>query len=563
MIDTVDALTSPTLKHLREHWWDDAFTEFLAETLRPRPGNRILDVGCGEGLAEVAIGRLQVSQVRLVRRRSGAGQGRCGQARRRVAQSARQLRRRRRRPAALQGRELRLHFLRGRAAARRPRGRGRRRDRARHRSRRAGRDRRARQRRPLYLQLAAVWRARVRRRRGLLRRPGRGSRRRHRSVDRSRRCRRCWPTPASSRWTVRLFPVSHVQLGCPRDEVWTARRARVEQALSSSPAPEVRASGEAYLRALDGLPRRITGGGRTLRRDPAHDAVCHRWPKGRVTGAPGSRLPASGSPRPRPEPAARVAAVEGHDGWDDYAPFYDWENARTLGRRDLPFWRTVARQVGGPVLELGCGTGRLSIPLARAGVPIVGIDRSEPMLGARPAPRVARRTASAPAAHPRRHPVSSVRGRRPAALAVRHGAGAVRHAAVAAARARPDGHPGRRASRPRAGRHAGHRAGGRPAVVGRVQEARQPVGLARPHGRVTRVAGGERSSGSRAAADDLRSGVHRNARPIEGACAPSRSPSARCRCRRWYAGSRSPASRSRRCSGTTKGARGMRAPTSG
>ena len=71
---------------------------------------------------------------------------------------------------------------------------------------------------------------------------------------------------------------------------------------------------------------------------------------------------------------------EGHDGWDDYAPFYDWENARTLGRRDLPFWRTVAQQMGGPVLELGCGTGRLSIPLARAGVPVVGIDRSAPML---------------------------------------------------------------------------------------------------------------------------------------------------------------------------------------
>ena len=62
----IDALTSPTLKHLREAWWDDVFTEFLAETLKPRPGNRILDVGCGEGLAEVAIGRLHISQVRLV-----------------------------------------------------------------------------------------------------------------------------------------------------------------------------------------------------------------------------------------------------------------------------------------------------------------------------------------------------------------------------------------------------------------------------------------------------------------------------------------------------------------
>jgi SAM-dependent methyltransferase len=62
----IDALTSATLKHLREAWWDDDFTEFLAETLGPKPGNRILDVGCGEGLAEVVIGRLHISQLRLV-----------------------------------------------------------------------------------------------------------------------------------------------------------------------------------------------------------------------------------------------------------------------------------------------------------------------------------------------------------------------------------------------------------------------------------------------------------------------------------------------------------------
>lgn len=66
MTETIDALTSPTLKHLREAWWDDVFTEFVAETLKPRPGNRILDVGCGEGLAEVALGQLHISQVRLV-----------------------------------------------------------------------------------------------------------------------------------------------------------------------------------------------------------------------------------------------------------------------------------------------------------------------------------------------------------------------------------------------------------------------------------------------------------------------------------------------------------------
>ena len=66
MAASIDALTSPTLKYLRERWWNDDFAEFLAETLRPRPGNRILDVGCGEGIAEVRIGRLHVSQVRLV-----------------------------------------------------------------------------------------------------------------------------------------------------------------------------------------------------------------------------------------------------------------------------------------------------------------------------------------------------------------------------------------------------------------------------------------------------------------------------------------------------------------
>ena len=49
MAASIDALTSATLKHLREAWWDDAFTAFLEETLAPRPGNRILDVGCGEG----------------------------------------------------------------------------------------------------------------------------------------------------------------------------------------------------------------------------------------------------------------------------------------------------------------------------------------------------------------------------------------------------------------------------------------------------------------------------------------------------------------------------------
>lgn len=73
-------------------------------------------------------------------------------------------------------------------------------------------------------------------------------------------------------------------------------------------------------------------------------------------------------------------AAEGWQGWDDYARFYDWENARTMGRKDVRFWQDFARREGGPVLELGCGTGRILMPVARTGVPVVGVDRSEAML---------------------------------------------------------------------------------------------------------------------------------------------------------------------------------------
>lgn len=65
MARDVDGLTSATLKHLRERWWDDAFTDFVKDTLQPRPGRRILDVGCGTGTAEVKLSRLRLTQVEL------------------------------------------------------------------------------------------------------------------------------------------------------------------------------------------------------------------------------------------------------------------------------------------------------------------------------------------------------------------------------------------------------------------------------------------------------------------------------------------------------------------
>lgn len=75
--------------------------------------------------------------------------------------------------------------------------------------------------------------------------------------------------------------------------------------------------------------------------------------------------------------------AEGWQGWDAYAPFYDWENARTLGRRDVPFWRRIAASTEGDLIELGCGTGRLLMPMARVREGLgrtIGVDRSDPML---------------------------------------------------------------------------------------------------------------------------------------------------------------------------------------
>jgi SAM-dependent methyltransferase len=48
--------------------------------------------------------------------------------------------------------------------------------------------------------------------------------------------------------------------------------------------------------------------------------------------------------------------------------------------RDVPFFLAEARALGGPVLELACGTGRILQPIADAGLPATGIDTSPGML---------------------------------------------------------------------------------------------------------------------------------------------------------------------------------------
>jgi SAM-dependent methyltransferase len=61
--------------------------------------------------------------------------------------------------------------------------------------------------------------------------------------------------------------------------------------------------------------------------------------------------------------------------WPDY---YDWTS--TGLDHDLTYYVELAQQTGGPVLELGCGTGRITLAIARAGIKVVGLDLSSAML---------------------------------------------------------------------------------------------------------------------------------------------------------------------------------------
>jgi SAM-dependent methyltransferase len=74
----------------------------------------------------------------------------------------------------------------------------------------------------------------------------------------------------------------------------------------------------------------------------------------------------------------------------DHVPVY-------RDRPDVPFFMEAAKDAGGPVLEVGCGSGRVLIPCARAGARIVGLDASAPML-ARCRDRLRQETAAVQAA---------------------------------------------------------------------------------------------------------------------------------------------------------------------
>lgn len=63
------------------------------------------------------------------------------------------------------------------------------------------------------------------------------------------------------------------------------------------------------------------------------------------------------------------------------AKYYDAAYAVKADLIDLPFYLELAKKSGGPVLEIGCGTGRVLLPIARAGIEVHGVDNSKAMLG--------------------------------------------------------------------------------------------------------------------------------------------------------------------------------------
>jgi SAM-dependent methyltransferase len=82
---------------------------------------------------------------------------------------------------------------------------------------------------------------------------------------------------------------------------------------------------------------------------------------------------------PGPYKEKGVEHAEGHDEYEQIAELYDYV-VPYRNRPDLDFWVEAARESGGPVLELGCGTGRVLLPTARAGIEITGLDLSSRML---------------------------------------------------------------------------------------------------------------------------------------------------------------------------------------
>src|SRR5687768_10167883 len=73
------------------------------------------------------------------------------------------------------------------------------------------------------------------------------------------------------------------------------------------------------------------------------------------------------------------SSARSYDDIPDFGALYDAVPAYEA-RRDVAFYVQHAGAAGGDVLEIGCGTGRVLLPMARAGATVTGLDGSREML---------------------------------------------------------------------------------------------------------------------------------------------------------------------------------------
>ncbi len=67
--------------------------------------------------------------------------------------------------------------------------------------------------------------------------------------------------------------------------------------------------------------------------------------------------------------------------YDRIAAVYATDMGQSMAFDDIGYYRALCQQRGGRTLELGCGTGRILLPLMASGIDIAGIDQSPGMLG--------------------------------------------------------------------------------------------------------------------------------------------------------------------------------------
>jgi SAM-dependent methyltransferase len=66
--------------------------------------------------------------------------------------------------------------------------------------------------------------------------------------------------------------------------------------------------------------------------------------------------------------------------YDLIAEFYDEDMGQNVSTDSVDFYARQCSPVKNPILELGCGTGRITLPLVKNGLEVVGLDLSLPML---------------------------------------------------------------------------------------------------------------------------------------------------------------------------------------